>query len=319
MSVRNLEHFFKPATIALVGASPRDGSVGQRITRNLREGGFAGPVLLVHPRHRAIEGTPAYPDVGALPATPDLAVVCTPPDVGPGVIRALGERGTRAAVVITAGFAESGEERGRALHAALLEAARPFLLRIVGPNCLGLLSPGTGVNASFAHLSPSAGQLAFVAQSGAILTSILDWAQPRGIGFSHLVSLGDMVDVDFGDLLDYLANDTRTRAILLYIEAVTHARKFMSAARAAARTKPVIVAGDFNTFWGDHEIYLFCEAAGLVSANLQGLPSYPSRTPRKELDFILHSRQIEMTRFEIPPVTFSDHLPLICEFRMRGG
>ena len=123
----------------------------------------------------------------------------------------------------------------------MLDAARPHLLRIVGPNCIGVIAPEVGLNASFAHLRPDAGHLAFVAQSGAIVTSVLDWAEPRGIGFSHLVSLGDMSDVDFGDMLDYLANDANVRGILLFIEAVTHARKFMSAARAAARIKPVIV------------------------------------------------------------------------------
>ena len=144
-------------------------------------------------------------------------------------------------MVITAGFTESNDPHGRELTNAMLTAARPYLLRIVGPNCLGILAPGACLNASFSHIQPLSGNIAFVAQSGAVLTSVLDWATSKKIGFSQCVSLGDMADVDFGDMLDYLANDYSTRAILLYIEAITGARKFMSAARAAARIKPVIV------------------------------------------------------------------------------
>ena len=195
----------------------------------------------VNPKYQAIEGVLTYPSIDALPLVPDLAVISTPPETVPGIIEALGRKGTRAAVVITAGFGESEEAVGRALQQALLDSARPYLLRIIGPNCLGILVPGIGLNASFAHLTPAKGPIAFVAQSGAIITSVMDWAERRGIGFSHLVSLGDMADVDFGDLLDYLASNPETRAILLYIEAVTEARKFMSAARAAARMKPTIV------------------------------------------------------------------------------
>ena len=168
-------------------------------------------------------------------------MIATPPSDCSRVDRSIAERGTKAAVVITAGFGEGKSKAGQELQQAMLDAARPHLLRIVGPNCIGVIAPEVGLNASFAHLRPDAGHLAFVAQSGAIVTSVLDWAEPRGIGFSHLVSLGDMSDVDFGDMLDYLANDANVRGILLFIEAVTHARKFMSAARAAARIKPVIV------------------------------------------------------------------------------
>ncbi len=159
----------------------------------------------------------------------------------PGLIGELGARGCRAAVVITAGFGEGERADGQELRRAMLEAAKPHLLRVVGPNCLGLMSPHAGINASFAHLPPRRGDIAFVTQSGAIATSVLDWASARDIGFSHIVSLGSMSDVDFGDLLDYLALDGKTRSILLYVEAVTHARKFLSAARMASRTKPVMV------------------------------------------------------------------------------
>ena len=195
----------------------------------------------VNPKYRAVAGVKAYPDIASLPETPDLAVICTPPDTVPGLVAELGARGTRAAVVITAGFGEGGHGEGASRRQALLDAARPHLMRIVGPNCLGIVVPGIGLNASFSHLMPRAGGLAFATQSGAIVTAVTDWAEARGIGFSHLVSLGDMADVDFGDMLDWLARDPDTSAILLYVEAVTSARKFMSAARAAARLKPVIV------------------------------------------------------------------------------
>ena len=241
MSIRNLEFALKPRSVALIGASKRPGSVGAVLARNLFKGGFDGPIMPVNPKYQAIEGVLTYPSIEALPLVPDLAVISTPPETVPGIVEALGRKGTRAAVVITAGFGESKEAAGRERQQALLDAARPYLLRIIGPNCLGILVPGIGLNASFAHLTPAKGPIAFVAQSGAIITSVMDWAERRGIGFSHLVSLGDIADVDFGDMLDYLASDPETGAILLYIEAVTEARKFMSAARAAARMKPTIV------------------------------------------------------------------------------
>ena len=241
MSIRNLDSLFKPASLAIIGASERSGAIGQVVTRNILDGGFAGPVMLVNPGHRELFGRAVYADVASLPETPELAVICTPAAAAVAVVAELAARGTRAAVVIAAGFSGPPESPGGRLRQALLDAARPALLRLVGPNCLGILAPTIGLNASFAPIQPHKGGLAFVAQSGAILTSVLDWAAPRNIGFSLMASLGDMADVDFGDMLDYLTNDADTRAILLYIEGVTHARKFMSAARAASRTKPVIV------------------------------------------------------------------------------
>ncbi|MGA7979693.1 MAG: CoA-binding protein, partial [Chromatiaceae bacterium] len=241
MSVRHLKRLFAPRSVALIGASTREHSVGAVVAANLLKSGFRGPVWPVNPKHKEIAGTRTFRDVADLPETPDLAVICTPPDVVPGIIDHLGARGTRAAVVITAGFGEGGDAHGEVLKSAIQGAAKPHQLRIVGPNCLGILVPAMGLNASFAHLMPARGGIAFVAQSGAIVTSVMDWAHGRGIGFSNLVSLGDMADVDFGDMLDFLASEGGTTAILLYVEAVTHARKFMSAARAAARMKPVIV------------------------------------------------------------------------------
>ncbi len=241
VSIRNLDFMFKPRSVALIGASKEASSVGAVLAHNLFNSGFDGPIMPVNPKHAAIEGVLTYRDIEALPMAPDLAVIATPPPTVPGLISALAERGTKAAVVITAGFGEGGDETGGELRQAMLDAARPHTMRIAGPNCLGIMAPRVGLNASFAHIQPGPGNLAFVAQSGAVVTAVLDWATARGIGFSHFVSLGDMSDVDFGDMLDYLAGEPGVRGILLYIEAVTHARKFMSAARAAARIKPVIV------------------------------------------------------------------------------
>lgn len=234
MTTRNLDALFAPRALALLGASAQPGSVGNVVARNLLSGGFSGPVMFVNPRATEVLGHPCHASVSDLPNKPDLAFIATPPHLVPGLVAELGAMGCRAAVVITAGF-------GAVEKQAMLDAARPHLLRIVGPNCLGFLSPVSGINGSFSHMTPGAGGLALLSQSGAIATSMIDWACGHDIGFSHLVSLGDMADVDFGDLLDFLAMDAATRAILIYAESVTSARKFMSASRIAARAKPVIV------------------------------------------------------------------------------
>src|SRR6516164_7063072 len=240
MTVRNLDKMFGPRSIALIGATPGPDAVGAVVARNLRRAGFGGELMLVNPHHSTVDGLTVHPDIASLPKVPDLAVIVTPPQTIPALISQLGERGTRAAVVITAGFRELGEQ-GQSLQRATLEAAKPHLLRIVGPNCLGIMVPQLGLDTTFSHLAAPAGHIAVVSQSGAMISVMLDWAMPRGIGFSHVVSLGDMADVDFGDMLDYLAADPHTRAILLYTEGITHGRKFMSAARAASRLKPVLV------------------------------------------------------------------------------
>ena len=213
MSIRNLDALFKPGAIALIGASADESSVGGVLARNLVNSGFDGPVMPVNPHRRHVGGVIAYPTVDELPMVPDLGIVATPPETVPGIVAALGRKGARGAIVISAGFGESRGREGKALEKAILTAAKPHLLRLVGPNCLGIIVPGVGLNASFAHLTPAQGRLAFVTQSGAVVASVIDWAQNHGVGFSHLVSLGDMADVDFGDMLDYLANDPGTRAI----------------------------------------------------------------------------------------------------------
>lgn len=234
MTIRHLDQLLTPRSVAVFGASDRPGSVGATVWRNVRQAPFTGPRWPVNPRRERLGDDVCFPDVAALPQAPDLAVICTPPASVPGLIEALGVRGTRAAVVLTAGL-------DAATKAAMLQAAGRHLLRILGPNCLGLLAPHIGLNASFAHVDARPGALAFVSQSGALVTAMLDWAAGRGIGFSHCISLGEHADVDFGDLLDWLAGCPHTRAILLYAESVEGARKFMSAARAAARNKPVLI------------------------------------------------------------------------------
>jgi acyl-CoA synthetase (NDP forming)/RimJ/RimL family protein N-acetyltransferase len=234
MSIRHLDALLAPRSVVVVGASDRAGSVGATVWRNVRAGGFRGPVHAVNPHHATLDGEAVFAHCAGLPEVPDLAIVCTPPDRVTRIIDELGRSGTRAAIVLAAGIDAVQAQ-------AIREAARPHLLRVLGPNCLGLLSPHVGLNASLAHLDAQPGALAFVSQSGPLATAMLDWARSRDIGFSHLVSLGDQLDVDFGDMLDYLASDVTTRAILLHVESITSARKFMSAARAAARNKPVIV------------------------------------------------------------------------------
>ena len=234
MSIRHLDSLFDPRSVAVIGASARPGSVGATVWRNLRFGGFVGSVTPVNSKGGELDGAAVISSVDQLPQAPDLAVICTPPASVPGLIDALGQLGTRAAIVMTAGLDAEQKQ-------AMLDNARRHLLRILGPNCLGALAPHIGLNASFSHVAASAGSLAFVSQSGALVTAMLDWARGRGIGFSHFVSLGEHADIDFGDMLDYLASDAKTRAILLYIESIEAPRKFMSAARAAARNKPVLV------------------------------------------------------------------------------
>jgi acetyltransferase len=237
MSVRNLRQLFAPRSVAVVGASIRPDSVGATLLRNLRgcagTGGFAGPLYPVNPKYADIDGLPVWRDVADLPQAPDLALICTPGATVPGIVRRLGALGTRAAVVMSA--------MDRQQRQAMLDAAHPYVMRILGPASAGLLAPGARLNASVAAGGAAAGRIAFVSASGAMMTGVLDWARMRGIGFSSFVALGDAADVDVGDLLDWLASDPATGAILLHLDSLRYARKFMSAARAAARSKPTVI------------------------------------------------------------------------------
>lgn len=241
MSVANLEYLFRPRSIALFATDRAERTIGGMMAKNLFLGGFDGPVMPVHPTETAVHGVLAYPSVDKLPMPADLAIIALPPPQIPPLVAELGARGTRAAIVVSPDFDAVGAAEGEALRAQMLAAAKPHTLRIVGPACLGVMVPKAGVNASWAHIAPIDGDLAFVSQSGSLMTAMLDWASVRGVGFSMLTSLGDMADVDFGDILDHLALDAETRAVLLCIDNIAHPRKFLSAARAAARLKPVII------------------------------------------------------------------------------
>jgi acetyltransferase len=248
MGPHYLDHLFSPQSIAIFGASTRPHSVGALVYENLLAGNFKGELYPINPKHKELKGKPCYPGIQAIAAPVDLAVIATPAATVPDIIRDCGEHGVRAAIVLSAGFSE-GEGKGAVLERKMLETAEHYQLRLLGPNCLGLIRPKVGMNATFGKNAALPGQLALVSQSGALCTAILDWAENRKIGFSAIASLGDAADVDFGDILDYLAQDSETKSILLYIEGIRDARRFMSGLRVAARMKPVIVikAGRHST------------------------------------------------------------------------
>src|SRR5215475_3771635 len=237
MSTYRLDQLFAPRSIAVVGGSPRATSPGRAVIANLKAAGFEGPLAVVNPRYPEIEGIRTVPSLTALQHAPDLVVIAAPATEVPAIVGQAGEKGTPSAIIITAGL---GHGAG-SIASQCERTARKSGLRLVGPNCLGVLAPHAKLNASFAAHMPLPGDLALISQSGAVAAGLVEWAATRAIGFSGIVSLGDSIDVDFGDLLDYFAVDRRTRAILLYVESIRDARKFMSAARAAARVKPVLV------------------------------------------------------------------------------
>jgi acetyltransferase len=237
MSTYHLKNLLSPGSVALVGASPRRTSVGRAILGNIHKAKFKGEFGLVNTGYAEIDGVSAVDSIGNLPFVPELVLLTAPAAAIPGLIDEAGARGAAGALIITSGL---GRGAGSLAEAAE-SAARKYGMRLIGPNCLGIIMPGANLNASFSAHMPSAGNLALISQSGAIATGMVDWAAPRGVGFSGIVSIGDQLDVDLADLLDYFALDGKTRAILLYVEAIKDARKFMSAARAAARIKPVVV------------------------------------------------------------------------------
>jgi acetyltransferase len=237
MSSYRLETLFAPRSVAVIGASPRQTSTGRAVLENLRTAGFPGTIYLINPRYDAIEGIRAVKSYDALPEVPDIVAIAVPPTAVPDAVAAAARKGTAVGIIITAGLGH-----GPGSLAELCEKnARAAGMRLIGPNCLGLLVPRAKLNASFAATAPPPGDLALISQSGAIAAGLVQWAAARHVGFSAIVSMGDSIDVDFADLLDHFALDRDTRAILLYIESIRDARKFMSAARAAARIKPVLV------------------------------------------------------------------------------
>ncbi|WP_411704203.1 bifunctional acetate--CoA ligase family protein/GNAT family N-acetyltransferase [Edaphovirga cremea] len=232
MSQRGLEALLRPNSIAVIGASEKTGRAGNLMMRNLMAGGFSGPIMPVTPRYKAVCGVLAYPDVGSLPFTPDLAVLCVRAERNLLLLEELGARGCKTAIVLSSLPQQLAE---------LKACAQRFHMRLLGPNSLGLLAPWQGLNASFSPVPIQKGKLAFISQSAAVANTILDWAQQRSVGFSYFISLGDTLDIDVDDLLDFLARDGKTSAILLYLEHLNDARRFMSASRSASRNKPILV------------------------------------------------------------------------------
>jgi acetyltransferase len=237
MSTYRLKNLLAPRSLALVGANPRQASVGRSVLRNILGAKFEGQFGLVNTHYAEVDGVATVRGLSKLPFVPELVVITAPAAVVPGLIEEAGRLGSAGAVIIPAGLGHGAGSLAEATEAA----ARKYGMRLIGPNCLGIMMPYADLNASFAAHTPVAGNLALISQSGAIATGMVDWAAQRGVGFSGIVSIGDQLDVDIADLLDYFALDGRTRAILLYVEAIKNARKFMSAARAAARVKPVVV------------------------------------------------------------------------------
>lgn len=236
---QNLNNLFSPSSIAVIGASDRSNSVGMKVFKNLLQCHFSGKLYAINPKHHEVQHQPCFPSVSHVSEPIDLAIITTPALTVPGILAECGEKGIQSIVVISAGFSETGEA-GKKLEQSLLDVAHRYRLRVIGPNCLGIMRPVIKMNATFDNNFALPGHLALVSQSGALCAGILDWAMEKHIGFSVIASLGNCVDVDFGDMLDYLASDPETKSILLYIEGIHHSRRFMSGLRAAARIKPVI-------------------------------------------------------------------------------
>src|SRR5579863_944102 len=241
MSKRSIfEGLFMPESVAVIGATDREGSVGRTVLANLTSGTFKGKVYPINPARAEIMGLRCWPKIGDIPAKVDLAVIITPAPTVPGVIGECVDAGVRSAVVISAGFKERGQE-GTALELEIQKQLRRGSTRLLGPNCLGVMNPHVGFNATFAQDIARPGNVAFLSQSGALLTAILDWSFQEQVGFSAIVSTGSMLDVGWGDLIDYFGEDQATGSILLYMESVGDARSFLSAAREVALRKPIIV------------------------------------------------------------------------------
>jgi acetyltransferase len=247
MVTLNLDKIFNPKSVAIIGASDKEGSVGYAIVKNFTELGYAGKVYLVNIRKPEVLGVKTYQKVEQIPEPVDLALIATPAKTVPEVVEECGRAGVKAVIIVSAGFKETGAE-GRALEEKILEVKKKYALRVIGPNSIGIIRPRINLNATFVDKMPKPGKVAFISQSGALGSAILDWAIHENIGFSNFVSIGSMIDVDFGDLIDYFGTDPQTKSILMYVEGITEARKFMSAARHFARTKPIIVvkAGKFS-------------------------------------------------------------------------
>lgn len=238
--MNSLQRIFHPKSVAVVGASEKEGRIGYAIMKNLIRGGFAGDIYPVNPQYKTLFDRPSFPSVSDIGKMVDLCVIVTAIDMAPNVVRECAKLGVGGVVIVSAGGKETGE-KGRETEMEILEAAKGSDMRIIGPNCLGIACTQSGLNASFASHTPIPGGMAFISQSGAIFTSVLDMAVNTKIGFSHLISLGSMADADFGDMIDYLGRDYHVKSIVMYVENLSRFRSFMSAARAVSRVKPIIV------------------------------------------------------------------------------
>ncbi|MEP1213416.1 MAG: GNAT family N-acetyltransferase [Marinobacter sp.] len=258
MSTRYLESLFNPSSIVVIGASERAENLGGMVLRNLLGGGYPGQLLVVNQNdYDNVHGVPCVKKVSLMGFSPDLAIICTPPDTVPKVIKRLGQAGVRTAIVMTGGMSRSHSKTGQPLMYSVRDAARETGIRVLGPNTIGLMVPARSLNATYAHMGAIPGKVAFVGQSGTIASSVIDWAFARGVGFSYFLTLGDGMDIDHDDLIDYLAQDSQTRAILLHIENIPNPRRFMSAVRVASRTKPVIAVKSGRvpeSEWFHHEL-----------------------------------------------------------------
>ncbi|MCG2577347.1 bifunctional acetate--CoA ligase family protein/GNAT family N-acetyltransferase [Dechloromonas sp. XY25] len=235
-----LTALFEPKSVAVIGASDRENSVGNIIFKNILSSGYKGRLYAINPKHETIQGQQAYKSIEEIGARVEMAVIATRPQTVPQLIEQCGRSGVRNVIIIASGFSEAGHI-GAALERKVLEIARSYNVRILGPNCLGIIRPELGLNATFTKTTAAAGNLALVSQSGAMCSAVLDWAKANDVGFSSVISIGMTTDVDFGEILDYLIYDSRTHYILMYVEGIRNARRFMSAMRSAARIKPIIL------------------------------------------------------------------------------
>ncbi|AZT83448.1 GNAT family N-acetyltransferase [Marinobacter sp. NP-4(2019)] len=258
MSTRYLESLFNPSSIVVIGASERADNLGGMVLRNILGGGYPGKLLVINQNdYDNVHGVPCIRKVSKMEFSPDLAIICTPPDTVPKMVRRLGEAGVRTAIVMTGGMSRTHSKTGQPLMYSVRDAARETGIRVLGPNTIGLMVPARSLNATYAHMGAIPGKVAFVGQSGTVASSIIDWAFARGVGFSYFLTLGDGMDIDHDDLIDYLAQDSQTRAILLHIENIPNPRRFMSAVRVASRTKPVIAVKSGRTpesEWFPHQL-----------------------------------------------------------------
>ena len=275
-----LNALFEPTSIAVIGATEKPASVGRTVFQNLTGGSYRATVYPVNPKRASVLGVKAYPNLAALPQPVDLAVIATPASTVPGVMAECVDAGVKGVVILSAGFKESGAE-GTALEEQIRAQVQRGKLRVIGPNCLGIMNLLTGLNATFASTPVYPGQVGFLSQSGALCTAVLDWSREEQVGFSTVVSVGSMIDVGWGDLIDYLGSDPHTTSILIYLETIGDARSFLSAAREVARTKPIIVlkagrtqeaaqaaASHTGALTGSYEVFdAACRRCGVLSVN----------------------------------------------------